>query len=149
MPQSTPSIAPTISEITSGAVLASTVVKMNANRKSFQANTMMNTEVAIRPAYDSGNTMRHRVCSRVAPSIAAASSSSRGNWSIKAFMIQAPRLRKNAQYNNTSTVRVSLSISQLTAGNSGKVMTIGGNSRTRIMKKAEPVSNRPSRREYT
>ena len=36
-PHSTPSTAPIISDITSGAVLARVVVKMKANRNSFQA----------------------------------------------------------------------------------------------------------------
>ena len=72
-----------------------------------------------------------------------------GNWSIKAFMIQVPRLRKNAQYRMISTVRVSFSINQLTAGNSGSVSTMGGSRRTRIMKKADAVRSRPCLRVYT
>ena len=62
-------------------------------------------------------------------------------------MIQTPRLTKNEQYKTTSRNLVSFKCSQLTAGNKGKVSTMGGNRRTMIMKNALAVKALLERRE--
>jgi hypothetical protein len=77
-----------------GAVLASVVVKMKANRNSFQEKMKTKVEAAIMPCTESGTMTWRRICRSLAPSMTAASSSSRGSWSMKAFMIHVLRETK-------------------------------------------------------
>ena len=79
----------------SGAVFARVDVKMKANRNSFQAKTMTNTATASMPCADSGMITRRRIVSRLAPSTSAASSSSRGIWSMNVRISSVPSETKN------------------------------------------------------
>src|SRR3546814_6478432 len=66
----------------------------------------------------------------------------------KAVMTQAPRLTKKLAYSRISRISVSFSPTALTQGKSGRVTTIGGIIRTKIMPKAEAVRSRPAYLEY-
>ena len=119
---------------------------MKANRNSFQAKTMTKTATASMPCAASGRITRTSVVTRPAPSTAAASSSSRGIWSMKARMTKVPRLTKNVAYRMASHRCVSCSPRTFTAGNSGSVTTMGGISRTTISQNAESASHLPRNR---
>ena len=78
IPQAVP-MSVTKPETRSGSVGAFLLVRTAANRKSFHARTMLKIADAAIPGLASGSMTIVKVCQRVAPSICAASSSSRGN----------------------------------------------------------------------
>ena len=79
----------------SGAVFARVDVKMKAKRNSFQAKTITNTATASMPWADNGMITRQRIVRRLAPSTSAASSSSRGIWSMNVRISSVPSDTKN------------------------------------------------------
>ncbi len=73
---------------TGSVVVAEVVVRMSANRNSFQARMIAKIAVAARPDAVSGSTMRTNTVMRLQPSTSAASSSSTGTSWMNARIIQ-------------------------------------------------------------
>src|SRR5712691_7331000 len=92
-----------------GSVYFAVSVPRNVSAKtnSFQAKINANTLVATRPGATSGSRIRQKTRTGPAPSMAAASSSSRGTAATKLRSIQIVTGSANAVYTPISPTRLS------------------------------------------